>query len=47
MQTIDSTFPSFSFHQVDDFGPREQGMPLEMMNKRKKGGLRAHLHEGG
>ncbi len=22
---------AFSFHQVDDFGPREQGMPLEML----------------
>ncbi|HET9844320.1 MAG TPA: YncE family protein, partial [Nitrospira sp.] len=22
---------SFSFHQVDDYGPRDQGMPLEMM----------------
>ncbi|MGH7184152.1 MAG: YncE family protein, partial [Nitrospiraceae bacterium] len=26
---------SFSFHQVDDFGPREQGMPLEMMYNKK------------
>jgi DNA-binding beta-propeller fold protein YncE len=25
----------FSFHQVDDFGPREQGMPLEMMYNAK------------
>lgn len=22
---------NFSFHQIDDFGPREQGMPLEML----------------
>jgi hypothetical protein len=27
----DPTTKTFSFHQVDDFGPREQGMPLEMM----------------
>lgn len=26
---------SFAFHQVDDFGPREQGMPLEMMYNAK------------
>jgi len=26
---------AFSFHQVDDFGPREQGMPLEMMYNAK------------
>jgi len=26
---------TFSFHQVDDFGPREQGMPLEMMYNKK------------
>ena len=26
---------SFSFSQVDDFGPREQGMPLEMMYNKK------------
>jgi len=26
---------SFSFHQVDDFGPREQGVPLEMMYNAK------------
>ncbi len=26
---------SFSFHQVDDFGPREQGMPLEMLYNSK------------
>lgn len=26
---------SFSFHQVDDFGPREQGMPLELLYNAK------------
>lgn len=26
---------AFSFHQVDDFGPREQGMPLEMLYNAK------------
>ena len=26
---------SFSFHQVDDFGPRQQGMPLEMLYNAK------------
>lgn len=26
---------SFSFNQVDDFGPREQGMPLEMLYNEK------------
>jgi DNA-binding beta-propeller fold protein YncE len=26
---------SFSFHQVDDFGPREQAMPLEMLYNAK------------
>ncbi|MDF0644301.1 MAG: YncE family protein [Nitrospira sp.] len=26
---------TFSFNQVDDFGPREQGMPLEMMYNKK------------
>jgi hypothetical protein len=26
---------SFSFSQVDDYGPREQGMPLEMMYNKK------------
>jgi DNA-binding beta-propeller fold protein YncE len=26
---------SFSFYQVDDFGPREQGMPLEMLYNKK------------
>lgn len=27
---------SFSFHQVDDFGPREQGMPLELLYNAKE-----------
>ena len=26
---------SFSFHQIDDFGPRQQGMPLEMLYNAK------------
>ncbi len=26
---------SFSFHQVDDYGPRQQGMPLEMLYNAK------------
>ncbi len=26
---------SFAFHQVDDFGPRQQGMPLEMLYNAK------------
>jgi len=26
---------AFSFHQIDDFGPREQGMPLEMLYNAK------------
>lgn len=26
---------AFSFHQVDDFGPREQGMPLELLYNAK------------
>jgi len=26
---------AFSFHQVDDYGPREQGMPLEMLYNKK------------
>jgi len=26
---------AFSFNQIDDFGPREQGMPLEMMYNKK------------
>lgn len=31
----DSTSQSFVFHQIDDFGPREQGMPLEMLYNKK------------
>lgn len=31
----DAATKSFSFHQVDDFGPRGQGMPLEMMYHEK------------
>lgn len=31
----DAATKSFSFHQVDDFGPRGQGMPLEMMYNEK------------
>lgn len=31
----DSKSRSFSFHQVDDFGPREQGMPLELLYNAK------------
>jgi len=31
----DPTTKSFSFSQVDDFGPRDQGMPLEMMYNKK------------
>ncbi len=31
----DAATKSFSFHQVDDFGPRGQGMPLEMMYNAK------------
>ena len=31
----DPTSASFSFSQVDDFGPREQGMPLEMLYNAK------------
>jgi DNA-binding beta-propeller fold protein YncE len=31
----DPNSKAFSFHQVDDFGPREQGMPLEMMYNAK------------
>jgi DNA-binding beta-propeller fold protein YncE len=31
----DATSKSFSFHQADDFGPREQGMPLEMLYNAK------------
>jgi DNA-binding beta-propeller fold protein YncE len=26
---------AFSFHQIDDFGPRQQGMPLEMLYNKK------------
>jgi DNA-binding beta-propeller fold protein YncE len=29
------TTQTFSFHQVDDFGPRQQGMPLEMLYNAK------------
>ncbi|MBI4000524.1 MAG: YncE family protein [Nitrospira defluvii] len=31
----DSKTQSFSFNQVDDFGPRQQGMPLEMLYNAK------------
>ena len=31
----DSATHSFAFHQVDDFGPRNQGMPLEMLYNKK------------
>ncbi|MGE3152313.1 MAG: YncE family protein [Nitrospiraceae bacterium] len=31
----DPTTKTFSFHQVDDFGPRDQGMPLEMLYNAK------------
>ena len=31
----DPTSSSFTFHQIDDFGPREQGMPLEMLYNKK------------
>ncbi|MGC3976073.1 MAG: YncE family protein [Nitrospira sp.] len=31
----DPTTKSFSFDQVDDFGPRQQGMPLEMLYNAK------------
>ena len=31
----DSTHKAFSFHQIDDFGPRGQGMPLEMLYNAK------------
>lgn len=31
----DPASKAFSFHQVDDFGPREQGMPLEMLYNAK------------
>ncbi len=31
----DPTTASFSFHEIDDFGPRQQGMPLEMLYNAK------------
>ena len=31
----DPASKTFSFHQVDDFGPREQGMPLEVLYNAK------------
>lgn len=31
----DPASQAFSFHQIDDFGPRQQGMPLEMLYNRK------------
>jgi DNA-binding beta-propeller fold protein YncE len=31
----DPTGKAFSFHQIDDFGPRGQGMPLEMLYNAK------------
>ncbi len=31
----DPASKAFSFHQVDDFGPRQQGMPLEMLYNAK------------
>lgn len=31
----DPASKTFSFHQVDDFGPRQQGMPLEMLYNAK------------
>ena len=27
----DPASQAFAFHQIDDFGPRQQGMPLEML----------------
>jgi len=33
--TWDPKTKVFSFHQVDDFGPRQQGMPLEMLYNAK------------
>ncbi|HAP40151.1 MAG TPA: hypothetical protein DCQ94_10375 [Nitrospira sp.] len=33
--TWDPTTKSFSFAQIDDFGPRQQGMPLEMLYNAK------------
>jgi hypothetical protein len=31
----DANSKAFSFHQIDDFGPRQQGMPLEMLYNAK------------
>ena len=31
----DSASSTFAFHQIDDFGPRGQGMPLEMLYNAK------------
>ena len=31
----DPTTMSFSFHEIDDFGPRQQGVPLEMLYNAK------------
>ncbi len=31
----DPASQAFSFHQIDDFGPRQQGMPLEMLYNAK------------
>lgn len=31
----DPTTSSFSFHEIDDFGPRQQGVPLEMLYNAK------------
>ena len=31
----DSKSKAFSFHEIDDFGPRQQGMPLEMLYNAK------------
>lgn len=31
----DQKSKAFSFHQIDDFGPRQQGMPLEMLYNAK------------
>ena len=35
MTAWDSKSKSFSSEQIDDYGPREQGMPLEMLYNRK------------
>jgi DNA-binding beta-propeller fold protein YncE len=32
----DPTRKTFSFHEIDDFGPRQQGMPLEMLYNAKR-----------